>query len=263
MIEVVFLDGSTLIRIGAHSFHNCKNLQRINKLPEGLKLIELSAFEGCISLVEVTVPSTVILVGVRCFAHCDSLRRVDFVEPSTTTAALAVVELRAYVFYDCPELLFVRLPQNLLYLPRYCFNRCYLLPDILIPGAVREIRHQSFADCRSLTSIDLSENIDLIEREAFINCSSLLRVTIRSVELQVELDAFRNCPALSSITVFPSVWSELFHLRNNVTLPENDGTTPPTTAQQERHTTFVYTFLRDYYYQIDRLIEWKKAAEDG
>ena len=104
--------------------------------------------------------------------------------------------------------------------------------------------------------------MNLIEREGFISCISLLRVTIRSLELQIELDAFRNCPALSSIAVFPSVWSELFQLRNNVTLPENDGT-PPTTAQQERHTTFVYKFLRDYYYQIDRLIEWKKAAEDG
>ena len=49
LIEVVFLDGSTLIRIGSGSFFGCKNLQRMNKLPEGLKSIGKNAFISCSS----------------------------------------------------------------------------------------------------------------------------------------------------------------------------------------------------------------------
>jgi hypothetical protein len=246
LIEVVFLDGSALIRIGAHSFINCENLQRINKLPEGLKRIGEFAFSQT-SLEEVVIPSTVILVGLRCFANCDSLRRVEFVELSTTTAtaiAAAVVELEACVFCFCVELRSVRLPQNMVSIPYGCFHSCPLLTDVPIPVAVREIEQHSFQSCTSLTSIDLSENIELIEREAYANCTSLVRVTIRSSSWNLRIDehVFNGCSALSSMTVFPSVWSQLFYSMND-----------------ERHPNFIYKFLRDYHYQINRLIEWKKA----
>ena len=245
LIEIVFLDGSTLINIGAASFRGCDNLQRMNKLPEGLKRIMDFAFEGCTSLVEVTVPSTVILLGEQCFAFCSSLRRVDFVEPATTTtAAIAVVELRPSVFVYCTELRSVRLPQNMASIPVSCFEGCCSLIDVPIPAAVRNIRSESFDGCTSLTSIDLSENIELIEREAYDNCTSLGRVTIRSSSLNLRIgeNVFGGCSALSSMTVFPSVWSQLFYSMND-----------------ERHPNFIYQFLRDYHYQINRLIEWKKA----
>ena len=212
-------------------------------LPEGLKFIEENAFSLCSSLEEVTVPSTVILVGLQCFAHCYSLRRVDFVEPSTTTEATAMVELREFVFNYCRELRSVRLPQNMASIPVSCFEGCCSLIDVPIPAAVRNIRSESFDGCTSLTSIDLSENIELIEREAYDNCTSLGRVTIRSSSLNLRIgeNVFGGCSALSSMTVFPSIWSQLFHSMNN-----------------EGHPNFIYKFLRDYQYQIDRLIEWKK-----
>ena len=155
----VFLDGSTLIRIGAGSFSDCKNLQRMNKLPEGLKSIGKNAFFSCSSLEEVTVPSTVIFVGEQCFSHCSSLRRADFVEPPTTTVAIAVVELRAALFYKCRALQSVRLPQNMVSIPVSCFNHCFLLIDVPIPVKVRGIRSGSFRGCTSLTSIACNDTI--------------------------------------------------------------------------------------------------------
>ena len=216
LIEVVFLNGSTTIRIGTRAFNHCVNLQRL-VLPEGLKFIEENVFSLCSSLEEVTVPSTVILVGLQCFAHCYSLRRVDFVEPSTTTEATAMVELREFVFNYCKELRSVRLPQNMVSIPVSCFNHCRSLIDVLIPVKVRGIRSGSFRGCTSLTSIDLSENIDAIEREAYIYYISLLHVTIQSLsaDLHLEHDVFQNCPEVSSITAFPSVWPKLFHSMNN------------------------------------------------
>ena len=118
---------------------------------------------------------------------------------------------------------------------------------LLIDPSCTEIPNSKFLDsfecCTSLTTIDLSENIEFIEREAYVDCTSLVHVTIRSSSLNLQIggNVFGGCSALSSMTVFPSVWSQLFHSMNN-----------------EGHPNFIYKFLRDYQYQIDRLIEWKK-----
>ena len=47
--EVVFEEGSELKAIGEHAFNGCSSLVKIN-LPEGLKIIEDSAFRDCKSL---------------------------------------------------------------------------------------------------------------------------------------------------------------------------------------------------------------------
>ena len=118
---------------------------------------------------------------------------------------------------------------------------------LLIDPSCTEIPNSKFLDsfecCTSLTTIDLSENIEFIEREAYVDCTSLVHVTIRSSSLNLQIggNVFGGCSALSSMTVFPSVWSQLFQSMNN-----------------EGHPNFIYKFLRDYQYQIDRLIEWKK-----
>ena len=96
---------------------------------------------------------------LQCFAHCYSLRRVDFVEPSTTTEATAMVELREFVFNYCRELRSVRLPQNMVSIPVSCFNHCRSLIDVPIPVKVRGIRSGSFRGCTSLTSIACNDTI--------------------------------------------------------------------------------------------------------
>lgn len=277
LIEVVFLKGCTILRIGKFAFCDCKNLQRMNPLPEGLTSIDERAFLACASLRdEIILPSTIILVGRSCFGGCKSIRSVAFTEPltttaSTTTAATVFVEIRAISFHNCDELQSVRLPRNLLYIPVKCFAGCSRLIEVHIPLSVREIRHKSFFGCVSLTSIDLSENINGIENEAYSGCLALKNVTIRSSNNTITMgnNIFRGCPAISSLIVFPSVWPKLFQSMNNHAI-EID-----TTQRRESHYNnmgdrtdnhppdFIYKFLKEYHYQIDRIIELKKSEEHG
>jgi len=249
LIEIVCLDGTALIRVGARAFSYCRNLQRI-RLPEGLKFIEAEAFEACSSLEEISIPSTVILVGLECFARSKSLRRVVFVEPlsssSVADTAATRVEIRDYAFWYCENLQSVKLPRNMTSIPKCCFRRCCSLINVPVPVAVRAIMEDSFRDCTSLASIDLSKNIDLIGWGAYFGCSSLQSVTLRSSSsnLRIGGEICHNCPALSTITVFPSVWPQLFQSMNS-----------------EIHPNFIYKFIRNYYYQMDRLVQWKKSAD--
>ena len=228
-------------------------------VPEGLKFIEEEAFCRCASLEEITIPSTVILLGDSCYYECSSLRRVVFVESLTAAAdSVTTVELRDGAFASCVELRSARLPRNLSYIPRWCFAECSALIDVPIPVAVREVREESFDKCTSLVSIDLSENIDVIEDGAYRGCSSLQKVTIRSTNnLQIGESIFVNCPKLSSITVFPSLWPQLFHsMTREFSHTFNYG-------RRCCEPNFIYKFLKEYHYQMTRLMEWKNTDGAG
>ena len=208
LIEVVFLDGCTIHRIGEDAFCRCRNLQRI-KLPEGLKFMGPAAFRDCSSLIEILIPSTVAAIGSHCFSYCDSLRRVRFADSVTA------VELNVHAFNNCVELRSVQLPRNLSIIPHYCFSGCIALVKVPIPVTVREIQSYSFSDCKSLESIDLSENIIIIEDKAYAGCAALQKVTIRSTKnLRIGERIFFDCPALSSMTVLPLFWPKLFQSMN-------------------------------------------------
>ena len=230
-------------------------------VPEGLKFIEEEAFCGCKSLEEITIPSTVILLGKRCFEICDSLRRVLFAESLTTAAdSVTTVELHEAAFGHCVELRSARLPRNLFYIPRRCFTGCIALIDVPIPVAVREIRYASFSECESLVSTDLSENINVIESKVYRGCSSLQKVTIRSSNnLRVGRSIFRSCPELSSITVFPSLWPKLFQTTYGTTVESSFIRNDYRYVPRNENLNFIYTFFKEYHYQMNRLVEWKNT----
>ena len=243
LIEIVFPDNSSLTRIGVSAFCDCHNLQRINAFPEGMIEFGASAFADCRSLGgEITISRNVRYVRDNCFAGCKAITSVVFdTDPTTTTAAVAnpnsVVELGDYMFYCCYELRSVRLPYNLIAIPPFCFSKCAKLTNVPIPVPVRVIGRFAFAYCSSLTSVYLSESVGTICKFCFANCTSLQCITIRSSNVRFKSYVFDCCTGLSSIKVLPTVWPKLFKAMN--------------------HPNFIYKFVREYHYQIARLIEWK------
>jgi len=251
LIEIVFPDNSSLTRIGFSAFCDCHNLQRINAFPEGMIEFGESAFADCRSLGgEITIPRNVRYVRDHCFERCSSLTSVVFDTDSTTTTAAAVanpnsvVERGNHVFYSCYELRSVRLPYNLIAIPPFCFSKCAKLTKVPIPVPVRVIGRFAFAYCSGLTSVYLSESVGTICKFCFANCTSLQCITIRSSNVRFESYVFDCCTGLSSIKVLPTVWPKLFKAMN-----------------YERHPNFIYKFLREYQYQIERLIEWNKNEQ--
>ena len=239
LVEIVFPDNSSLTWIGRQSFDGCRNLQRMNAFPEGLIELGQSSFEDCTSLQgRITFPESIRYVRTSCFSGCNAITSVVFDNDPTTTT---LWWLGDWIFYCCHELRSVRLPYNLIAIPPHCFQGCHKLTDIPIPILVRVIGRCAFNYCCSLTSMYLSENIDTVCYSSFGCCTSLKCITIRSSNVRFEGYVFEGCTVLSSIKVLPTVWPALFEAMSN-----------------EFHPNFIYKFLREYQYQIDRLIEWKK-----
>ena len=187
---------------------------------------------ACRSLLGVfNIPKSIALIGSWCFLECSSITSVTF-DPT------AHVELRPGAFCYCKSIVRVELPQQLTSIPQNCFSRCSSLSNINIPVSTVRIHEWAFEHCSSLQSADLPESIGWVGSAAFAYCTSLQGLTIRSSSHNVIIgtNIVNGWSALSKIKILPSGWPKLFPSMND-------------------DPSFLHKFVREYQYQIKRLIE--------
>lgn len=68
---------STVEVIDDYAFFHCTSLSELNLPADGTLTIGTSAFEGCINLLEVTLPDITLSVGERAFLNCSNLLTVN------------------------------------------------------------------------------------------------------------------------------------------------------------------------------------------
>lgn len=101
LTSVTFADDSALTQIGGSAFEGCTSLKEIT-LPNTVKKIDSRAFYGCTSLIEVDLPDSLLELKDEVFWNCTSLKRVTipanldlfFMEkaPFTNTTAIEQIE---------------------------------------------------------------------------------------------------------------------------------------------------------------------------
>ena len=130
---------------------------------EGTNIICDGAFEGFRKLSKINLPSSLSSIG-------------------------------AAAFYDCINLLSVKIPNGVLYLNGYTFSGCVSLKKVELPSSLEDLYLNAFSNCISLYSINLPENLKSIGYAAFADCVNLTEVFFNSYNTYVEKDAFVNCP---------------------------------------------------------------------
>lgn len=138
--------------------------------------IEYDAFQAKDSLVSVTIPDSVTLIGYGAFRACSKLKSV--------VIGKSVETISEYAFRDCKS-----------------------LEKIVIPDSVKRIRESAFYGCENLTSVDFGNSLVIIERQAFDNCSSLTSVVIPDSVKDIQNYAFSDCYSLTDFTIGKSVLS--------------------------------------------------------
>ena len=108
------------------------------QLKEGLQFIGQSAFHGCKSLRNVTVPSS-------------------------------VTELGSFAFWNCSDLIALQLNEGLKIIDERAFQWCEALRSVTIPSTVTELGEWSFYDCGNLTEVILLGGKKVLNQE-FIDC---------------------------------------------------------------------------------------------
>lgn len=204
------VDGLTIPVIGIEedAFYGCDDVTCVT-LPDGLKVIEKSAFESMSQLTEIVIPDSVEHIGENAFSDCENLKKV--VLPSQikylpadlfeSCGALEEIEIPAGVkrigdgcFAACEKLKHIVLPKGLEQIESRAFHFCESLEEIHIPCSVKEIGEAAFYSCLRLKSIVLPEGIEYVPVDCFALCQSLEHIDIPASVQLVEAGALDQTP---------------------------------------------------------------------
>ena len=133
------------------------------------------SFQGCSSLNEIILPSSVIFIGKRAFEGTD----------------ITSIDLK-----------------NVRYIDSQAFKACPKLKSIVIPDQVTTMGNYTFRECSSLETIVLGKGVSNIGNYVFCACLNLKEVIINSTTItSIGNYAFRECQSLEELTIPDSVTS--------------------------------------------------------
>jgi len=182
-----------LTEIGASAFEGCTSLIECS-LPNSLTILGNSAFKGCTALVQIRLSNVLQTLGDESFSGCTSLMSLTFIPNSFANG--------------------IMLPPSLTCLGRSSFQDCSSIVSAIIPNSVIHIDNAAFKGCVVLANIQLSNALLVLGDEVFMGCIALYNINFAPSPNRQDLPpsltsigsrAFSGCTSISSITIPPNV----------------------------------------------------------
>lgn len=164
-----------------------------------LTSIPSQAFDGCINLTSINIPSSVNTIGWRAFANCKSL--VSIVIPNSVTSTSTLV------FGYCSNLQSVVFSNNLTTLTESMFTDCTALESIAIPNNITTIGRNTFYKCNHLSTVTIGSGVTSIGQSVFNSCSNLQEITILAT----------NPPSLGASSFYGTIINKIYVPAESVT----------------------------------------------
>lgn len=143
------------------------------ELGEGLHTIGPGAFQFCISLKKIVIPSTVTKIGADAFNGCTQVMEVKFCEGRLQTIVVSA-------FADCTSLERIEVPSMVteigictfdgctsLKIADCAFRGCTQLVEVMLGEGLKNIGEGAFQRCISLHQINFPTTVTIIENQAF------------------------------------------------------------------------------------------------
>ena len=126
---------------------------------DGLKHIRDHAFQRCISLRGITLPSTVIEIGVDAFTGCAHLRDVVLND--------GIKRIQAYAFGECSSLERITIPSTVVEIGQNVFYNCTSLRDVElnVNNGIRTTGHDVLHDATVVNTIMEECKLDIMHLE--------------------------------------------------------------------------------------------------
>ena len=198
----------------------------------GARSIGSYAFEQCVNMKSISIPTSVAYIGDGAFAECTKLSFVDIPDRVQT--------IEGYTFRGCSNLSSVTISISVTTIDESAFEMCSNLAAINIPQRVAFIDKSAFWGCAGLTSINVENGnqtydsrcncnalietatntliqgcmntiipygVVTIGDNAFNRCSRLTTINIPNSVISIDHGAFTNCSGLTTIKTPSSVTS--------------------------------------------------------
>ena len=146
----------------------CKN----SVIPNSVRSIGDSAFEGCSGLIKLTLPSSVTSIGNSAFSDCSGLTEL--------TLPNGLENIGDSAFFACIGLTELTLPNSVKSIGDIAFRGCSGLTELTLPNSVTSIGDGAFHGCSGLTELILPNSVTSIGVSAFSGCSGLEKIAVES-----------------------------------------------------------------------------------
>ena len=203
---LVIPDGVTIIDDSA--FRDCTGLTSVT-IPDSVTSIGQNAFNGCIGLQFATIGNGVTSIGSNAFYNCDGLTSITIPGSVTSIGDSAFYGCTNIVTATMPTIAIDRVSQDSLRtvvltsgvsIGAEAFRGCVTLTSVTIPDSVTSIGYSAFEGCAGLTSVTIPDSVTSIGTWSFYDCDGLTSVTIPSSVASIGYQAFYGCSGLTSVT---------------------------------------------------------------
>lgn len=175
-------------------------------IPEGFKYIGNWAFNGCLKLKSISLPSTLKSISYQCFSRT-IIESIYIPDGCSLTYGL---------FSGCTALKSVRLPADLKEIPDMLFDECSALTEFNMPEGITRIGESAFRRS-GITSLRLPETLKEIPYELCNYCQKLEEVTLPANFTMIGDRAFNYCSSLKrTILSDGTVYEGEFHIPEGV-----------------------------------------------
>ena len=190
----------------------------------GIQMVPSSAFKGCTSLKQITIPNSAVSIGEDAFNGC---RFETIIIPNTVT------KIEKEAFFNCMYLQSLYLPQSVTSISDMAFRNCTVLKSIkvdedntifdsrddcnaiietatntlvvgsintVIPNGVTKIGNYAFEGRRAIETIVIPNTVTIIGKDAFHGCN-LASIIIPNSVTSIDDLAFEYCKKLTSLTI--------------------------------------------------------------
>lgn len=141
-------------------------------IPNSIEVIEGEAFKG-VQVPKLIIPNSVIYIDWYAFSYNKKLENITLPDRINT--------IRAGTFFNCTNLNYIKLPENLKEIQYDAFNGTGF-ETFVIPNSVETCGDQAFAYCSKLRSITISESLTSNGKEILKDCSNLKEIHFLGIE---------------------------------------------------------------------------------
>lgn len=224
--------------ISAEMFRYCNSLEYVKVGDKSFgddKGIESFAFENCVNLTRIDIPTTFSFIRESAFRNCSALSSVPiswntYIGDGAFSGCSSIVEYKVegkpdpdnewrehyyaengilYKTYDNRITLSAypsgkrdisfSVPETVKEIGHYAFSGATHLEEVTIPASVEKIGVNLFAGCLELKKVSLPDGIEYIPYGTFSDCNNLKEISLPDNIVYISGSAFADCESLAEI----------------------------------------------------------------